>query len=61
MAGKGQIEPRWTKGESGNPNGRPKVQISGSPITALKINPFTRSEIKVVRDILLNPYDSAIS
>jgi hypothetical protein len=24
MAGKGQIEPRWKKGESGNPNGRPK-------------------------------------
>jgi len=24
MAGKGQIEPRWEKGESGNPNGRPK-------------------------------------
>ena len=24
MAGKGQIEPRWGKGESGNPNGRPK-------------------------------------
>jgi len=24
MAGKGQIEPRWKKGQSGNPNGRPK-------------------------------------
>jgi hypothetical protein len=24
MAGKGQIEPRWEKGESGNPKGRPK-------------------------------------
>lgn len=24
MAGKGQIEPRWKKGESGNPKGRPK-------------------------------------
>ncbi len=24
MAGKGQIKPRWKKGESGNPNGRPK-------------------------------------
>jgi hypothetical protein len=22
--GKGKIEPRWKKGESGNPNGRPK-------------------------------------
>jgi hypothetical protein len=24
MGGRGQIEPRWQKGESGNPNGRPK-------------------------------------
>ena len=24
MAGKGKIEPRWKKGESGNPKGRPK-------------------------------------
>ena len=24
MAGKGQIQPRWKKGESGNPKGRPK-------------------------------------
>jgi hypothetical protein len=24
MAGKGQIEPRWEKGQSGNPKGRPK-------------------------------------
>ena len=25
MAGKGQIKPRWKKGESGNPKGRPKL------------------------------------
>lgn len=24
MSGRGQIEPRWKKGESGNPKGRPK-------------------------------------
>lgn len=24
MGGRGKIEPRWKKGESGNPNGRPK-------------------------------------
>ena len=24
MGGKGKIEPRWKKGQSGNPNGRPK-------------------------------------
>jgi hypothetical protein len=32
MAGKGQIEPRWEKGESGNPNGRPKGAKSRSTI-----------------------------
>lgn len=32
MAGKGQIEPRWQKGESGNPNGRPKGSLNRSTI-----------------------------
>jgi hypothetical protein len=32
MAGKGQIEPRWGKGESGNPNGRPKGRRNRSTI-----------------------------
>jgi hypothetical protein len=32
MAGKGQIEPRWQKGESGNPNGRPKGAKNRSTI-----------------------------
>ena len=32
MAGKGQIEPRWEKGESGNPNGRPKGSKNRSTI-----------------------------
>ncbi len=32
MAGKGQIEPRWKKGESGNPNGRPKGAKNRSTI-----------------------------
>jgi len=32
MAGKGQIEPRWAKGESGNPNGRPKGTKNRSTI-----------------------------
>lgn len=32
MAGKGQIEPRWEKGESGNPNGRPKGSRNRSTI-----------------------------
>ena len=32
MAGKGQIEPRWQKGESGNPTGRPKGSLNRSTI-----------------------------
>jgi hypothetical protein len=32
MSGKGQIEPRWKKGESGNPNGRPKGSKNRSTI-----------------------------
>ena len=32
MPGKGQIEPRWQKGESGNPNGRPKGAKNRSTI-----------------------------
>ena len=32
MAGKGQIEPRWEKGQSGNPNGRPKGSKNRSTI-----------------------------
>lgn len=32
MAGKGQIEPRWKKGESGNPNGRPKGSRNRSTV-----------------------------
>ena len=32
MAGKGQIEPRWNKGESGNPAGRPKGSKNRSTI-----------------------------
>ena len=40
MAGKGQIEPRWTKGESGNPNGRPRKYVS-----ALKEHGYKASEI----------------
>lgn len=32
MAGKGKIEPRWKKGESGNPAGRPKGSRNRSTI-----------------------------
>lgn len=32
MAGYKEIEPRWEKGESGNPNGRPKGSLNRSTI-----------------------------
>jgi hypothetical protein len=51
MAGKGQIEPRWEKGESGNPNGRPKGAKNRSTIARLWLettqkakNPITGEE-----------------
>jgi hypothetical protein len=40
MAGKGQIKPRWQKGESGNPNGRPRKWIS-----SLKEHGYKSSEV----------------
>ena len=40
MAGKGKIEPRWEKGQSGNPNGRPKKYVS-----LLKESGYKLSEI----------------
>ena len=40
MSGKGKIEPRWQKGESGNPNGRPRKWIS-----QLKDNGYKQAEI----------------
>jgi len=40
MAGKGKIEPRWQKGESGNPNGRPKRSF-----TLAKENGFTKEDV----------------
>jgi hypothetical protein len=60
MAGKGQIEPRWQKGESGNPNGRPKGSKNRSTIArkwlevnqSLK-NPLTgESEIMSQEDLM---------
>jgi hypothetical protein len=40
MAGKGKIEPRWQKGESGNPNGRPKRSF-----TLAIENGFTKEDV----------------
>jgi hypothetical protein len=47
MAGKGQIEPRWEKGESGNPNGRPKGSRNRSTIARkwLEVNQSLKNPI----------------
>jgi hypothetical protein len=47
MAGKGQIEPRWEKGESGNPNGRPKGSKNRSTIARrwLEVNQSLKNPI----------------
>jgi hypothetical protein len=47
MAGKGQIEPRWEKGESGNPAGRPKGSKNRSTIARqwLEVNQSLKNPI----------------
>lgn len=47
MAGKGQIQPRWQKGESGNPAGRPKGALSRSTIAKkwLEVNQNLKNPI----------------
>lgn len=60
MAGKGQIEPRWTKGESGNPNGRPKGSKNRSTIARYWMeveqklkNPLTGSDETMSQEDLM--------
>jgi hypothetical protein len=60
MAGKGQIEPRWEKGESGNPKGRPKGSKNRSTIAKywLEINqklknPLTGAEETMSQEDLM--------
>jgi hypothetical protein len=60
MAGKGQIEPRWEKGESGNPAGRPKGSKNRSTIAKywLEINqklknPLTGAEETMSQEDLM--------
>lgn len=60
MAGKGQIEPRWSKGESGNPNGRPKGAKNRSTIARYWLevnqnlkNPLTGSEETMSQEDLM--------
>lgn len=60
MAGKGQIEPRWGKGESGNPNGRPKGAKNRSTIARYWLevnqklkNPITGNEETMSQEDLM--------
>jgi len=60
MAGKGQIEPRWQKGESGNPNGRPKGSKNRSTIAKYWLdveqklkNPLTGSDETMSQEDLM--------
>jgi hypothetical protein len=54
MAGKGQIEPRWVKGESGNPNGRPKGSKNRSTIARqwLEVNQSLKNPITGEQEIM---------
>ena len=50
MAGKGQIEPRWEKGQSGNPKGRPLGSKNRSTIARYWLD---------INQSLLNPLTGA--
>lgn len=54
--GKGKIEPRWNKGQSGNPKGRP-VKVFSAIIAEMKergIEPATPSNVSDVFQYLLS-------
>lgn len=60
MGGKGKIEPRWEKGESGNPNGRPKGSKNRSTIAKYWLevnqklkNPITGKEENMTQEDLM--------
>jgi hypothetical protein len=60
MAGKGQIEPRWEKGESGNPKGRPKGAKGRATIAKFWLsveqkakNPLSGSEEQMSQEDLI--------
>lgn len=44
MSGRGQIEPRWNAGESGNPNGRPKGSKNRSTIARYWLEAIEKAE-----------------
>jgi hypothetical protein len=54
MAGKGQIEPRWTKGESGNPAGRPKGSKNRSTVARqwLEVNQSLKNPLTGEQELM---------
>jgi hypothetical protein len=62
MAGRGQITPKWKKGESGNPNGRPKKSLLVKNVNELLksegYEPVTNNDLIDCQKMLLNiPYN----
>jgi hypothetical protein len=53
MGGRGKIEPRWKKGETGNPNGRPKKLPALDLIMA---NVMAKGDIKAAQLLLDRAY-----
>lgn len=51
MGGRGQIKPRWVKGQSGNPNGRPKGSQNSKTILQKFLDLQTKVENPITNEI----------
>jgi len=51
MAGKGQIKPRWVKGQSGNPSGRPVGSQNSKTILQRFLNLKTQAENPITNEV----------
>ena len=57
--GRGKIEPRWKKGETGNPNGRPRKLPELSVLLADVLGEQTKEGLTAAEDILRAMYARA--
>lgn len=48
MGGPGKISPRWQKGESGNPNGRPRKFVSSLKHEGYKLSEINETIMKII-------------